>query len=82
MPSLNIARFVDRLRHAPIPFPMRDWPHRLRLNVAAANLAPELYAAHVAAHGGLGRPWLALPIDIKQRYVDAAADALRDPRLR
>ena len=74
MASLNIVRFVQRLRHPSIDS-MREWPRRLRLNAAAATLAPTLFAAHME----LARTpltWASLTSRQKQRWIDMAATTL------
>lgn len=77
MPKLNVARFVARLRNTAPP-PMRDWPQQLRLNSAAARLAPTLYAAHVEMRSFGAVPWADLqPLD-RQRWIARAANALRE----
>jgi len=80
MPQL-LARFVERFTANKAAESLRDWPNELRLNAAAARLAPYLYAAHnEIVQGGEPMPWPTLHPAIRHVWTQRAAFALRTVR--
>lgn len=78
-----LARFKARLEQntARDADTMKDWPNELRMNAAAARLAPALYAAHNDyAHGCEPEPWPTLKQARKHFWVQQAERAIRGVR--
>ena len=61
---------------------MRPFKETLRLNVAAARLAPTLYYAKLQAFGEPERHWEALDMPTRHSYTERAAEFLKtlDPK--
>lgn len=75
-----LTRFKQRFA-AEKSEPLRDWSDTLRLNAAAARLAPFLYVAHhEVIHGCDPQPWLSLHPAIRHGWTQRAAYAIRTVR--
>lgn len=83
MGSLNIARFMRRLSATDrarenADETLRDYPLRLRLNIAAERLAPLIYAAWQEVTGlRFPLPWAELDHATKDDWRQRAVEALR-----
>lgn len=69
----------QRIAEARAEDSMRDWPLTLKINAAAAQLAPCLYYLREKVYGVGQLSWDSqeLPVETKQLYVEAAERALR-----